>query len=52
LRLLQVIKDSELIQKVRVELEKLFESDPTLSNLPQLRSALEQANAVENLAKG
>jgi len=52
LRLLQVIKDSELIQKVRVELEKLFESDPTLSNFPQLRSALEQANAVENLAKG
>jgi ATP-dependent DNA helicase RecG len=52
LRLLQVIKDSELIQKVRVELEKLFESDPTLSNFPQLRSSLEQANAVENLAKG
>ena len=52
LRLLRVIQDSELIQKVRVELEELFEADPLLANHPTLRLALDQANAAENLAKG
>jgi ATP-dependent DNA helicase RecG len=52
LRLLRVIQDSELIQKVRVELEELFEADPLLANNPTLRLAIDQANAAENLAKG
>lgn len=52
LRLLRVIQDSELIQKVRVELEEIFEADPLLVNNPILRLALDQANAAENLAKG
>ena len=52
LRLLRVIQDSELIQKVRVELEELFEADPLLANHPTLRRAIDQANAAENLAKG
>jgi ATP-dependent DNA helicase RecG len=52
LRLLRVIQDSELIQKVRVELEELFEADPLLANDPTLRRAIDQANAAENLAKG
>jgi ATP-dependent DNA helicase RecG len=52
LRLLRVIQDSELIQKVRVELEELFEEDPLLANHPTLRLAIDQANAAENLAKG
>ena len=52
LRLLRVIQDSELIQKVRVELEVLFEEDPLLANHPRLRLAIDQANAAENLAKG
>ena len=52
LRLLRVIQDSELIQKVRVELEELFEADPLLANHPTLRLAIDQANAAENLAKG
>jgi hypothetical protein len=47
-----VIQDSELIQKVRVELEEIFEADPLLVNNPILRLALDQANAAENLAKG
>ena len=52
LRLLRVIQDSELIQKVRVELEELFDTDPLLANNPTLRLAIDQANAAENLAKG
>ena len=52
LRLLRVIQDSDLIQKVRVELEELFEADPLLANHSTLRLALDQANAAENLAKG
>jgi ATP-dependent DNA helicase RecG len=52
LRLLRVIQDSELIQKVRIELEELFEADPLLANHPKLRLAIDQANAAENLAKG
>jgi len=52
LRLLRVIQDSELIQKVRIELEELFEADPLLANHPTLRLAMDQANAAENLAKG
>jgi len=52
LRLLRVIQDSELIQKVRIELEELFEVDPLLANHPTLRLAIDQANAAENLAKG
>jgi ATP-dependent DNA helicase RecG len=52
LRLLRVIQDSDLIQKVRAELEQVFEQDPTLSANPTLRQAIDQANAAENLAKG
>jgi len=52
LRLLRVIQDSELIQKVRVEVEELFDADPLLAENPTLRLALDQANAAENLAKG
>ncbi len=52
LRLLRVIQDSELIQKVRIELEELFEADPLLANQPTLRLAIDQANAAENPAKG
>jgi ATP-dependent DNA helicase RecG len=52
LRLLRVIQDSELIQKVRIEIEELFEADPLLANHPTLRLAIVQANAAENLAKG
>ncbi|MCX6478228.1 MAG: ATP-dependent DNA helicase RecG, partial [Micrococcales bacterium] len=52
LRLLRVIQDSELIQKVRIELEELFAADPLLANHPTLRLAIDQANAAENLAKG
>lgn len=52
LLLLSVIQDSELIQKVRLEVEELFEKDPELGNLPTLRALLEQVNSAENLAKG
>jgi ATP-dependent DNA helicase RecG len=52
LRLLRVIQDADLIQKVRAELEQVFEHDPTLSANPTLRQAIDQANAAENLAKG
>lgn len=52
LRLLQVIRDAALIQKVRVEVEQLFEADPGLESLPALRLAIEEMNAVENLSKG
>jgi ATP-dependent DNA helicase RecG len=52
LRLLQVIRDAALIQKVRVEVEELFQADPDLEALPNLRLAIEEMNAVENLSKG
>lgn len=52
LRLLRVIQDADLIQKVRVELEELFVADPILAGNPTLRMAIDQANAAENLAKG
>jgi ATP-dependent DNA helicase RecG len=52
LRLLRVIHDSDLIQKVRIEVEQLFESDPNLEKAPTLRALLEQVNSAENLAKG
>jgi ATP-dependent DNA helicase RecG len=52
LRLLQVIRDKALIQKVRVEVEELFQKDPDLESLPNLRLAIEEMNAVENLSKG
>jgi ATP-dependent DNA helicase RecG len=52
LRLLQVIRDAALIQKVRVEAEQLFEADPGLETSPTLRLAIEEMNAVENLSKG
>lgn len=52
LRLLQVIRDSGLIQKVRIEVEELFDKDPGLEQLPNLRQAIEAMNAVENLTKG
>jgi ATP-dependent DNA helicase RecG len=52
LRLLRVIQDADLIQKVRAELEEVFEQDPNLAGNPTLRQAIDQANAAENLAKG
>ena len=52
LRLLQVIRDAALIQKVRVEVEQVFEADPGLESMPNLRLAIEEMNAVENLSKG
>lgn len=52
LRLLRVIQDAALIQKVRKELEEIFEKDPTLESLPALRRAIDAVNAAENLAKG
>lgn len=52
LRLLRVIQDAELIQKVRQEVEEIFSADPTLADNPVLKQAIEQANAAENLAKG
>jgi ATP-dependent DNA helicase RecG len=52
LRLLRVIQDSELIQKVRAELEQIFEQDPSLFEYPTLKLAIDQVNAAENLAKG
>jgi ATP-dependent DNA helicase RecG len=52
LRLLRVIQDADLIQKVRAELEQAFEQDPNLTGNPTLRQAIDQANAAENLAKG
>jgi ATP-dependent DNA helicase RecG len=52
LRLLQVIRDAALIQKVRVEVEELFEKDPGLETFPNLRLAIEATSAVENLSKG
>jgi ATP-dependent DNA helicase RecG len=52
LRLLRVIQDADLIQKVRVELEEVFAKDPSLDANPTLRQAIDQANAAENLAKG
>ena len=52
LRLLRVIQDANLIQKVRAELEEVFAKDPKLSGNPTLRQAIDQANAAENLAKG
>jgi ATP-dependent DNA helicase RecG len=52
LRLLRVIQDADLIQKVRAELEEVFAKDPSLGANPTLRQAIDQANAAENLAKG
>lgn len=52
LRLLRVIQDSDLIQKVRLEVEELFAKDPELGSLPTLRALLERVNSAENLAKG
>jgi ATP-dependent DNA helicase RecG len=52
LRLLRVIQDSALIQKVRLELEDIFAKDPSLQSLPALKLAIEAVNAAENLAKG
>jgi hypothetical protein len=37
---------------VRAELEELFVVDPSLTNNPTLRLAIDQANAAENLSKG
>jgi hypothetical protein len=47
-----VIRDSALIQKVRVEVEELFNADQGLELHPNLRLAIEEINAVENLTKG
>jgi len=52
LRLLQVIRDSALIQTVRTEVEELFQKDPGLDSLPKMRLTIEAMNSAENLSKG
>ena len=44
LRLLRVLRDQELIQKVREKALKLFEADPTLEKHPNLAAALDLAD--------
>ena len=54
LRLLRVVKDAELIQRMRTVVEKVYETDPTLESFPALAETLERLDAAsrENLAKG
>lgn len=53
LRLLRVVKDVELIQRMRTIVEELFSADPTLERNPALVECLARidAAAAENLAK-
>jgi len=44
LKLLRVLKDQELIQKVRVQVMNLLEDDPTLEKHPNLALSLELAD--------
>jgi ATP-dependent DNA helicase RecG len=52
LRLLRVIQDSELIQKVRLEVEELFQADPSLADHQQLAKILAGLTEAEYLSKG
>ena len=53
LRLLRVVKDVDLIQRMRTIVEELFSADPTLERNPALVECLARidAAAAENLAK-
>jgi ATP-dependent DNA helicase RecG len=53
LRLLRVVKDVDLIQRMRTIVEELFAADPTLERNPALVECLARidAAAAENLAK-
>jgi len=51
LRLLRVLKDSELIQQVRLEVQELFAQDPELSHNTTLRLVLEKLDQAQNLSK-
>ena len=44
LKLLRVLRDQELIQKVREKALKLFEADPTLEKHANLAAALDLAD--------
>ena len=54
LRLLRVVKDSDLIQRMRAAVEGIFTSDPTLERHPFLAESLARIDeaAQANLAKG
>jgi len=54
LKLLRVVRDVELIQRMRVAVEGLFSADPTLEKHAELAETLARidAAAAENLAKG
>ena len=54
LKLLRVMKDAELISRMRAAAEKLLESDPTLEKHLTLAETLERLDeaAKENIAKG
>ena len=54
LRLLRVVQDSELIQRMRKSVELIFASDPTLERHPALAESLARIDeaAQANLAKG
>lgn len=54
LRLLRVVKDADLIQRMRAAVEAIFASDPTLERHPFLAESLARIDeaAQANLAKG
>ncbi|MFM7030304.1 MAG: ATP-dependent DNA helicase RecG [Micrococcales bacterium] len=54
LKLLRVVRDVDLIQRMRVAVEDLFAADPTLEKHAELAETLARidAAAAENLAKG
>jgi ATP-dependent DNA helicase RecG len=53
LRLLRVVKDVDLIQRMRRAVEDIYRADPTLEGHPQLAETLSRMDeaASENLAK-
>lgn len=54
LKLLRVMKDAELISRMRTSASELLEADPTLEKHPTLAETLERLDQVakENIAKG
>ena len=54
LRLLRVVQDTELIQRMRKAVESIFAADPTLERHPALAESLARIDeaAQANLAKG
>lgn len=51
LRLLRVIRDSDLIQQARLQAEAILLKDPTLEQNPRLAQALAQIEDQDNLSK-